>query len=62
MRRLQRYVVNLPRRVHRRLVEESAVREVHPDLFVQGHGALYDHSLGFCAERSTVYEPDELVF
>jgi CRISPR-associated endonuclease/helicase Cas3 len=62
LRRLQRYVVNLPRRVHRRLVEDSAIREVHPDLFVQGHGALYDGRLGFCADRSVVYEPDELLF
>jgi len=62
LRRLQRYVVNLPRRVHRRLVENSAIREVHPDLFVQGHGALYDDRLGFCADRSIVYEPDELMF
>lgn len=62
LRRLQRYVVNLPRRVHRRLVEDSAIREVHPDLFVQGHGALYDDRLGFCADRSIVYEPDELMF
>jgi CRISPR-associated endonuclease/helicase Cas3 len=62
LRRLQRYVVNLPRRVHRRLVEDSAIREVHPDLFVQGHGALYDDRLGFRADRSVVYEPDELVF
>jgi CRISPR-associated endonuclease/helicase Cas3 len=62
LRRLQRYVVNLPRRVHRRLVEDSAIREVHPDLFVQGHGALYDDRLGFCADRSIVYEPDDLMF
>lgn len=62
LRRLQRYVVNLPRRVHRRLVEVSAIRDVHPDLFVQRHGALYDDRLGFCADRSIEYEPDELMF
>ena len=27
-----------------------------------GYGALYDDRLGFCADRSIVYEPDELMF
>ncbi|MDD5560061.1 CRISPR-associated helicase Cas3' [Candidatus Methylomirabilis sp.] len=62
LRRLQRYTVNLPRRVHQKLVEMGAIREVHPGLFVQSHGALYDEHLGFCADRSIVYEPDELIF
>lgn len=62
LRRLQRYVVNLPRYVHRKLVDAGAIREVHPGFFVQGHGALYDDRLGFCADRSIVYEPDELLF
>jgi CRISPR-associated endonuclease/helicase Cas3 len=61
LRRLQRYVVNLPRRVHQKLVEAGAIREVHPGLFVQGHGALYNGHLGFCADRSILYEPDELM-
>ncbi len=62
LRRLQRYVVNLPRRVHQMLVVAGAIREVHPGLFVQGHAALYDDRLGFRADRSIVYEPDELLF
>ncbi len=62
LRQLQRYVVNLPRRIHQKLVEDGAIREVHPGFFVQGHGALYDDRLGFCADRSIVYEPDELMF
>jgi CRISPR-associated endonuclease/helicase Cas3 len=62
LRRLQRYVVNLPRPIHRKLAEAGAIREVHPGLFVQGHAALYDDRLGFRADRSIVYEPDELLF
>ena len=62
LRRLQRYVVNLPRRAHWKLVEAGAIREVHPALFVQGHGALYDDRMGFCPDRSIVYEPDDLMF
>jgi CRISPR-associated endonuclease/helicase Cas3 len=62
LRRLQRYVVNLPRRVHLALLQAGALREVHPGLFVQGHSALYDDRLGFCADRSIVYEPDDLMF
>lgn len=61
LRLLQRYMVNLPRRVHQKLVEMGAIREVHPGLFVQSHGALYDEHLGFCADRSIVYEPDDLI-
>jgi CRISPR-associated endonuclease/helicase Cas3 len=61
MRKLQRYVVNLPRRLHGQLVASGAIREIHPGVFVQAHGALYDNNLGFCPDKSIVYEPDELM-
>ena len=61
LRKLQRSVVNLPRWLHRRLVSEGAIRELHPGIFVQGHGALYHRELGFCPDKSIVYEPDELM-
>ncbi|HOI17864.1 MAG TPA: CRISPR-associated helicase/endonuclease Cas3, partial [Geobacteraceae bacterium] len=61
LRKLQRYVVNLPKRLHEQLRAEGAIREVHPGIFVQGHGALYDDDLGFCPDRSMVYDPDELM-
>lgn len=60
-RKLQRYVVNLPRRLHGQLLATGAIREIHPGLFVQTHGALYDDSLGFCPDKSIVYEPDDLM-
>jgi CRISPR-associated endonuclease/helicase Cas3 len=61
LRKIQRYVVNLPRRMHQRLLAEGAIREVHAGIYIQGHGALYDDDLGFCPDRSMVYDPDELI-
>lgn len=61
LRRLQRYVVNLPRQVHAKLVAEGAIEEVRPGIFVQAQGNLYDEQLGLCVDRSAVYAPDELV-
>jgi len=61
LRKLQRYVVNLPRYLHAKLLAESALRELHPGIYVQGHGALYHKDLGFRPDKSIVYEPDELI-
>jgi CRISPR-associated endonuclease/helicase Cas3 len=60
-RKLQRYVVNLPRYLHGQLLTSGAIREICPGIFVQAHGALYDKNLGFCPDKSIVYEPDELM-
>ncbi|ADW17641.1 CRISPR-associated helicase, Cas3 family [Desulfobulbus propionicus DSM 2032] len=61
LRQAQRYVVNLPRSVHGQLLIDGAIEEIHPGIFVQGHGNLYDRNLGFCADRSLIYAPDELM-
>ncbi len=61
LRRLQRYVVNLPKHLHKRLVAEGAIREVHSQIYVQGHGALYDQEVGFCPDRSIIRDPDDLI-
>jgi CRISPR-associated endonuclease/helicase Cas3 len=61
MRRLQRHVVNLPRYVHTKLLSEGAIVEVHPGIFVQEGGAMYHLELGFCPDKSMIYEPDELI-
>jgi CRISPR-associated endonuclease/helicase Cas3 len=60
-RKLQRYLVNLPRHAHDSLAACGAIREVHPGLFVQGHGALYHKDLGFRPEIGNRYEPDDLI-
>lgn len=61
LRQAQRYVVNLPRPVHGRLLADGAIEEIHPGIFVQGHGNLYDQNLDFCEDRSLTYAPDELM-
>ncbi len=61
LRKAQRYVVNLPKYIHRQVCADGGIREIHPGIFVQAHGALYDENLGFCPDRSIVYDPDELV-
>ena len=61
MRKLQRYVVNLPKYVHAKLYNEGAIMEVHPGIFVQEGGAMYHPDLGFCPDKSLIYEPDELM-
>jgi CRISPR-associated endonuclease/helicase Cas3 len=61
LRKLQRSVVNLPRYLHQKLFAAGAIRELHPGIFVQGYGALYHPDLGFCPDKSMVYEPDVLM-
>ena len=61
MRKVQRYVINLPKYLHTKLRNEGAVMEVHPGIFVQEYGAMYHNDLGFCADKSMIYEPDELM-
>ena len=61
MRRLQRYVVNLPKYVHAKLYNEGAIIEAHPGIFIQVCGAMYDPALGFCPDKSMIYEPDDLI-
>jgi CRISPR-associated endonuclease/helicase Cas3 len=61
LRRLQRFVVNLPRSIHGRLAAEGAIEEIRPGIFVQAQGNLYDEQLGLCVDRSMIYAPDELL-
>ncbi|GAB4487826.1 MAG: CRISPR-associated helicase Cas3' [Thermodesulfovibrionales bacterium] len=61
MRKLQRYIVNLPLYLHRKLLDSGGIRELYPGVFVQGSNAMYDDEIGFCADRSLIYEPDELI-
>ncbi|MBI5406486.1 MAG: CRISPR-associated helicase Cas3' [Nitrospirae bacterium] len=61
MRKLQRYVVNLPVYVHKKLHNEGAISEVHPGIFVQESGAMYHPDLGLRPDKSMIYEPDDLM-
>lgn len=40
LRKLQRYVVNLPRYRHQTLVQNGEIREIHPGIFGSDHIAL----------------------
>lgn len=62
MRKIQRYVVNLPVYIHKKLRNEGAVSEIYPGVFVQEYGAMYDPVIGFCSDKSMIYEPDDLMF
>lgn len=61
MRRLQRYIVNLPRYLHDKLISEGSIRLIHDGIYIQGHSAMYDEQIGFCPDRSAVYQPDDLI-
>ena len=58
MRKLQRYSVNLPRRVVERLVLTDEVREVWPGMFSQNVDTLYHAHLGVVIDHKN----DPLVF
>jgi CRISPR-associated endonuclease/helicase Cas3 len=61
LRKLQRYVVNLPRRQHQELLRNADIQEIHPGLFVQTHDRLYDMRLGLLGDDPAYYEPEELI-
>ncbi|ULA58346.1 MAG: CRISPR-associated helicase Cas3 [Nitrospira sp.] len=46
IRKLQRYSVNMPRRVVDKLVETGEVQEVWPGIFAQAVSTLYDNEVG----------------
>jgi len=53
MRKLQRYSVNLPRRVVERLVQTGEVREVSPGIFAQNVDTLYHAHLGVVIDNNS---------
>jgi CRISPR-associated endonuclease/helicase Cas3 len=62
LRRLQRYVVNIPRNLHSNLLGNGAIYEVHPGIYVQTQKSMYDDNLGFCPDKIGLYKPDEYIF
>lgn len=61
LRKLQRYVVNLPRRQYQELLRNADIQEIHPGLFVQTHDRLYHRHLGLLGDDPAYYEPEELI-
>ncbi len=62
LRQLQRYVVNIPRRVHRVLLTDGAIIERQPGIFIQV-APLYDSVLGLRVDdtQTARYSPDDLI-
>jgi CRISPR-associated endonuclease/helicase Cas3 len=62
LRKLQRYVINIPRYLHSNLLTNGAIYEVHPGIYVQTQKSMYDDKLGFCLDKFGFYKPDEYIF
>ena len=60
LRQLQRYVVNIPRRVHQGLLAAGAIAERQPGVYVQV-APLYDPAIGLRVEETANYKPDDLI-
>jgi len=60
LRELQRFVVNLPDRQYRVMMNRGDIRESH-GIGVQPHDGLYDSRLGLLGEEETVLAPDQLI-
>lgn len=61
LRKLQRYVVNLPRYRHQELLNQADIQEIHPGLFIQNHDGLYHQDLGLLGDDPAYYDPDQLI-
>ncbi len=59
MRKLQRYSVNLPKRLFAQLEKQGDVRQIWPGIYAQVGDTLYDKSLGVVIDGEI--SPDELV-
>jgi len=62
LRQLQRYVVNIPRRVHQQLLKEGTITEQQPGIYVQV-APIYDPVLGLRVDNAPIghYAPDDLI-
>ena len=54
LRKLQRYVVNLPKYLHKQLLIEGAIQKIHDGIYIQGHRALYNENIGFCPDKLSI--------
>ena len=60
LRQLQRYVVNIPRRIHQRLLTDGAIEERRHGVYVQV-APFYDPDIGLRIEQTANYAPDDLM-
>ena len=57
MRKLQRYIVNIPWSLHKRLVARGDLEEIHAGIYVQTHPALYHKIMGFVGGEESCQDP-----
>lgn len=60
MRKLQRYVVNIPRYLLNDLIKSGAIEEPFPSIYIQSVNAFYDNTLGFVYGTEPI-KPDDLI-
>ncbi len=60
MRKLQRYVVNVPKYVLNRMIENGAVEQPYPNIYAQSERGQYHPILGLMYE-DVVMKPDDLI-
>jgi len=61
LRKLQRYIVNIPAYAHQRLLSRMEIEEVKEDIYVQVRDDLYDKDIGLSLPESESYDADKLV-
>lgn len=57
LRKLQRYVVTVPQRVHEKMLGNGDIREAWPGFFVQAADGLYHPDLGLQTGGDVVFDP-----
>ena len=61
LRKLQRYSINLPKKIVQRLLESREIQEKLPGVLVLGNENLYTESIGFDESRIGVFDAQELI-
>jgi hypothetical protein len=61
LRKLQRFVVNVPESTVKKLQGQHLLVLTKEDIYVQAENDLYDVRLGFLGEKATGFETDTLV-
>jgi CRISPR-associated endonuclease/helicase Cas3 len=60
-RRMQRFIVSIPRYVHQQLAEVGKIREWFPGVWVQEFGSMYDSKLGLHTGEPSIFEAADLI-
>lgn len=61
LRRLQRFIVQIPRSLHKQLLSAEAIKEVHDGIYVQVDAGVYDAELGFSTSDIGKHDPESLI-